>query len=63
MNSSRYDPAFIGHKVATIDILRYRAGACTEFVKIFTEMCSVANIESKAIVGFAKGSDWKQGNF
>ena len=53
----RYDPAFQEHQVkkdakefsnqfssqlTTIDILRYRAGVCREFVKLFEEMCQVA---------------------
>ena len=52
----RYDPAFQEHQVkkmqrvhsydnvlqlTTIDILRYRAGVCREFVKLFEEMCQV----------------------
>ena len=54
----RYDPAFQEHQVkkmqkssqlffllqlTTIDILRYRAGVCREFVKLFEEMCQVVH--------------------
>ena len=28
-------------QLTTIDILRYRAGVCREFVKLFEEMCQV----------------------
>ena len=57
----RYDPAFYKYKLSTIDILRYRAGVCTEFVKIFEEMCQIAGIEVISIQGFAKGPNWKPG--
>ena len=58
----RYDPAFQEHQVkkmqkssqlffllqlTTIDILRYRAGVCREFVKLFEEMCQVVPFFSK----------------
>ena len=29
-------------QLTTIDILRYRAGVCREFVKLFEEMCQVS---------------------
>lgn len=29
-------------QLTTIDILRYRAGVCREFVKLFEEMCLVS---------------------
>ena len=56
-----YDPAFIDHSLSTVDILRYRAGSSTEFVKIFEEMCRVAGLQAKTITGFAKNSYWKPG--
>ena len=59
----RYDSAFQEHQLSTVDILRYRAGVCREFVKIFEEMCKVAGILVKNIQGFAKGPDYKPGNF
>ena len=31
-------------QLTTIDILRYRAGVCREFVKLFEEMCQVLNL-------------------
>ena len=58
----RYDSAFQEHQLSTVDILRYRAGVCREFVKIFEEMCKVAGIQVKSIQGFAKGPDYKPGN-
>ena len=57
----RYDPAFLEHQLTTLDILRYRAGVCREFVKIFVEMCQIVNIPVKSIEGFAKGPDYKPG--
>ena len=58
----RYDSAFQEHQLSTVDILRYRAGVCREFVKIFEEMCKVAGIQVKSIQGFAKGPAYKPGN-
>ena len=34
-------------QLTTIDILRYRAGVCREFVKLFEEMCQVAHINKQ----------------
>ena len=59
----RYDPAFLEHQLTTLDILRYRAGVCREFVKIFAEMCQIAEIPVKSIEGFAKGQDYKPGRW
>jgi hypothetical protein len=35
----RYDPAFQDHELNTLDILRYKAGVCREFAKIFADLC------------------------
>ena len=49
------------YKLSTIDILRYRAGVCTEFVKIFSELCQLAGIRVKRLQGYAKGHDFEPG--
>ena len=58
---ARYDPAFLEHQLTTLDILRYRAGVCQEFVKIFMEMCQSAEVPVKIVQGFAKGHNYKPG--
>ena len=61
MTIYRYDPAFYEHPLTTLDILRYKAGVCREFVKIFEEMCKTAGIKVKSLLGFAKSSARKPG--
>ena len=58
----RYDPAFQEHKLSILDILRYKAGVCREFVLIFVEMCEIAGVKTHSIQGFARGSDYKPGS-
>ena len=56
-----YDPAYSDTPLSTIDILRLRAGVCREFVKIFEEMCQIADVEVQRIVGFNKTHHYTPG--
>ena len=58
---TRYDSAFQEHKLSTLDILRYRAGVCREFVKIFAELCQIAGVQVQSIQGYARGPDYRPG--
>ena len=49
-----YDPAYSDTPLSTLDILRLKAGSREEFVKLFEEMCQIANIEVQTIEGFTK---------
>jgi transglutaminase/protease-like cytokinesis protein 3 len=48
-------------EMSTRDILKEKVGVCRQFVKIFSEMCQLANIRVKCIRGFAKGHTFVPG--
>ena len=56
-----YEPAYRDTPLNTVDILRLKAGVCREFVKIFEEMCQIANVEVQRIVGFTKTHNYMPG--
>ena len=49
--------------MSTVEILHDKVGSRKEFVKIFTEMCQVANIKHKIITGFVKDDNFKTGDY
>ena len=56
-----FDPAYRDTPLDTIDILRLKAGVCREFVKLFEEMCQIAEVEVQRIVGFNKTHHYTPG--
>ena len=56
-----YDPAYSNSPLSTLDILRLKTGVRREFVKMFQEMCQIANIEVQTIEGFSKTHHYTPG--
>ena len=56
-----YDPAYSDCPLSTLDILRLKTGVRREFVKVFQEMCQIANIEVQTIEGFSKTHHYTPG--
>ncbi|XP_023337588.1 uncharacterized protein LOC111708442 [Eurytemora carolleeae] len=58
----RYDPGYMEDDLETADILMKKAGVCRHYVKLFTEMCTLADIKNQSIQGFARKTDFKPGD-
>eukprot|EP00095_Tigriopus_kingsejongensis_P008836 maker-scaffold15_size728074-snap-gene-0.12 protein:Tk08836 transcript:maker-scaffold15_size728074-snap-gene-0.12-mRNA-1 annotation:"kyphoscoliosis " len=56
-----YDEDYLHKDMTTIEILRDKRGVCRQFVKLFGEMCELADIRVKCLKGFAKGPDYHPG--
>ena len=47
--------------MTTKDILREKVGVCRQYVKIFSEMCMIADLSVKNIRGFSKAYTYLPG--
>ena len=49
--------------MSTKDILREKVGVCRQYVKIFSEMCMIAELSVKNIRGYSKAYTYLPGKF
>ena len=57
----RYNPHCSHREMTTKDILREKVGVCRQYVKIFSEMCMIADLSVKNIRGFSKAYTYLPG--